>query len=57
VESVDAQEYSAAIAHFSHENLSEKDALLIIKMEKQDTTEVYSFDKHLDGRGLMRLID
>jgi predicted nucleic acid-binding protein len=57
VESVNAQEYSAAIAHFSHENLSEKDALLIIKMEKQDTTEVYSFDKHLDGRGLMRLID
>ena len=57
VMSVDDQEYSAAIALSSYGNLSINDALAIIKMEKMDMTEIYSFDKHLDGKGLIRLTD
>jgi hypothetical protein len=57
VMSVDDQEYSAAIAFSAHGNLSINDALAIIKMEKGDMAEIYSFDKHLDGKGLIRLTD
>ena len=57
VMSVDDQEYSAAIALSAHGNLSINDALAIIKKEKGDMTEIYSFDKHLDGKGLIRLTD
>ena len=57
VMSVDDQEYSAAIALSAHGNLSINDALAIIKMEKMDMTEIYSFDKHLDVKGLIRLTD
>lgn len=52
---VDEKEYLAAVAYSSQGNLSINDALAIIKMEKGCVTEIYSFDKHLDGRGLTRL--
>jgi len=57
VMSVDEQEYSAAVAYSSHGSFGVNDALAVIKMEKQDMTEIYSFDKHLDGKGLFRLTE